>query len=77
MPTWSKTVQPERTLPAPFPQGKTPGTTDPATQWLVLAGQGVVQLGEESLTVQLGQLLAAPVTCVHRASAGPVGLEIL
>ena len=77
MPTWSKTVQPERTLPAPFPQGKTPGTTDPATQWLVLAGQGVVPLGEESLTVQLGQLLAAPVTCVHRASAGPVGLEIL
>jgi len=46
-------------------------------QWLVLAGQGVVQLGEESLTVQLGQLLAVPVACVHRASAGPEGLEIL
>jgi mannose-6-phosphate isomerase-like protein (cupin superfamily) len=46
-------------------------------QWLVLAGQGVVQLGEASLTVQPGQLLAVPVTCVHRASAGPEGLEIL
>ncbi len=46
-------------------------------QWLVLAGQGVVQLGEDSLTVQLGQLLAVPVACVHRASAGPEGLEIL
>ena len=46
-------------------------------QWLVLAGQGVVQLGAESLTVQLGQLLAVPVACVHRASAGPEGLEIL
>jgi len=46
-------------------------------QWLVLAGQGVVQLGEESLAVQLGQLLAVPVACVHRASAGPEGLEIL
>ena len=46
-------------------------------QWLVLAGQGVVQLGEDSLTVQPGQLLAVPVTCVHRASAGPEGLEIL
>ncbi len=46
-------------------------------QWLVLAGQGVVQLDEDSLTVQLGQLLAVPVACVHRASAGPEGLEIL
>lgn len=46
-------------------------------QWLVLAGQGVVQLGEDSLAVQLGQLLAVPVACVHRASAGPEGLEIL
>ncbi len=46
-------------------------------QWLVLAGQGVVQLGEDSLAVQLGQLLAVPVACVHRASAGPQGLEIL
>jgi mannose-6-phosphate isomerase-like protein (cupin superfamily) len=46
-------------------------------QWLVLNGQGVVQLGEDSLTVQLGQLLAVPVACVHRASAGPQGLEIL
>jgi mannose-6-phosphate isomerase-like protein (cupin superfamily) len=46
-------------------------------QWLVLAGQGVVQLGPDSLTVQLGQLLAVPVACVHRASAGPQGLEIL
>ena len=46
-------------------------------QWLVLAGQGVVQLGPDSLTVQLGQLLAVPVACVHRASAGPEGLEIL
>jgi mannose-6-phosphate isomerase-like protein (cupin superfamily) len=46
-------------------------------QWLVLAGQGVVQLDEDSLAVQLGQLLAVPVACVHRASAGPEGLEIL
>jgi len=46
-------------------------------QWLVLAGQGVVQLGEDSLRVQQGQLLAVPVACVHRASAGPEGLEIL
>jgi mannose-6-phosphate isomerase-like protein (cupin superfamily) len=46
-------------------------------QWLVLAGQGVVQLGQDSLAVQLGQLLAVPVACVHRASAGPEGLEIL
>lgn len=46
-------------------------------QWLVLAGQGVVQLGEEVHTVQPGQLLAVPVTKVHRASAGPEGLEIL
>jgi len=46
-------------------------------QWLVLAGQGVVQLGEDSLKVQQGQLLAVPVACVHRASAGPEGLEIL
>jgi len=46
-------------------------------QWLVLAGQGVVQLGEDVLPVQTGQLLAVPVGCVHRASAGPQGLEIV
>ena len=46
-------------------------------QWLVVAGQGVVQLGEDVQTVQLGQLLAVPVACVHRATAGPQGLEIV
>lgn len=46
-------------------------------QWLVLAGDGLVQLGEEVHTVQLGQVLAVPVACVHRASAGPEGMEIL
>ena len=37
-------------------------------QWLVVAGQGVVQLG---------QLLAVPVACIHRATGGPQGLEIV
>jgi len=46
-------------------------------QWLVVAGQGVVQLGEDVHTVQLGQLLAVPVACLHRATAGPQGLEIV
>jgi len=46
-------------------------------QWLVLAGRGVVRLGGEDITVQTGQVLAVPVTCVHRASAGREGLEIL
>lgn len=46
-------------------------------QWLVLAGQGVVQLGGNNLTVQPGQLLEVPIVCVHRASAGPEGLVIL
>jgi mannose-6-phosphate isomerase len=46
-------------------------------QWLVLDGQGVVQLGAEDIMVQPGQVLAVPLACVHRASAGPEGLEIL
>jgi len=46
-------------------------------QWLVVAGEGVVQLGEDVHSVQLGQLLAVPVACVHRATAGPQGLEIV
>ena len=46
-------------------------------QWLVLAGEGVVQLGEASLRVQPGQGLEVPVGCIHRASAGPQGLEIV
>jgi|GEM_PF-382013 len=46
-------------------------------QWLVVAGQGVVQLGEDVHTVQLGQLLAVPVACIHRATGGPQGLEIV
>ena len=46
-------------------------------QWLVVAGEGVVQLDEANLKVLPGQGLEVPVACVHRASAGPQGLEIV
>jgi len=46
-------------------------------QWLVVAGEGIVQLGEDSLQVVPGQWIEVPLAAVHRAAAGAMGLEIV
>lgn len=46
-------------------------------QWLVVAGEGIVQIGEDSLQVLPGQGVEVPLAAIHRATAGAMGLEIV
>ena len=45
--------------------------------WYVAAGEGRISLDGEQLEASLGSSFDVPCGCVHRASAGPLGLLIV
>lgn len=45
--------------------------------WVVVAGSGLLECGEEATAAQPGTSLVVPVGAIHRASAGAEGLLII
>jgi mannose-6-phosphate isomerase-like protein (cupin superfamily) len=45
--------------------------------WVVVAGSGLLECGEEATAAQPGASLVVPVGAIHRASAGAEGLLII
>ena len=45
--------------------------------WVVAAGRGVLECGQERIDAQPGTTLFVPTQAIHRATAGPEGLLII